>query len=45
MGGATEVFGNGNAKGKANDALIAQLYQQIGQLTVERDFLQRRFGV
>ena len=45
MEGATEVFGNGNAKGKANDALIAQLYQQIGQLTVERDFLQRRFGV
>jgi len=42
--GATEVFGNGKGRGKDNEALIAQLYQQIGQLTVERDFLQRRCG-
>ncbi len=42
--GAPEVFGNGRGEGKENDALIAQLYQQIGQLTVERDFLQRRWG-
>jgi transposase-like protein len=44
MEGATEAFANGKEKGKENDALIAQLYQQIGQLTVERDFLQRRWG-
>lgn len=38
---AQELFQNGHAEDKANEALIAQLYQQIGQLTVERDFLQR----
>ena len=43
--GATGVFDNGMGRGKDNEVLIAQLYQQIGQLTVERDFLQRRFGV
>lgn len=43
--GATEVFGGGNGRqDKAQEALVAQLYQQIGQLTVERDFLQRRHG-
>ena len=44
MESASEVFENGKGKSKENDALIAQLYQQIGQLTVERDFLQRRCG-
>ena len=29
---------------KDDEALIAQLYQQIGQLKVERDFLESRFG-
>ena len=28
----------------ASDGLVAQLYQQIGQLKVERDFLESRFG-
>ena len=37
--GVPEVFENSKGKGKENDALIGQLYQQIGQLTVERDFL------
>ena len=41
--GAAPVFdhGNGTAKSKEqknNDALVARLYQQIGQLKVERDF-------
>jgi len=38
---AQELFQNGQGQEKDNEALIAQLYQQIGQLTVERDFLQR----
>ena len=29
---------------RANDALVARLYQQIGQLKVERDFLEERSG-
>jgi len=39
--GAQELFQDGHGQQKPNEALIAQLYQQIGQLTVERDFLQR----
>ena len=31
-------------KNKNNDALVARLYQQIGQLKVERDFLEERSG-
>ena len=47
--GATAIFdhGNGTNKGKEsknNDALVARLYQQIGQLKVERDFLEERSG-
>ena len=42
--GAQELFQDGRNQEKANEALIARLYQQIGQLTVERDFLQERRG-
>ena len=47
--GAATIFdhGNGTNKGKEqknNDALVARLYQQIGQLKVERDFLEERSG-
>ena len=47
--GATAIFdhGNGTNKGKEsknNDALVARLHQQIGQLKVERDFLEERSG-
>ena len=48
--GASGVFGNGkdqksrNAKSKNDAALIARLYQEIGQLKVERDFLAERSG-
>ena len=47
--GAAAIFdhGNGTAKGKEqknNDALVDRLYQQIGQLKVERDFLEERSG-
>ena len=43
--GEAAIFdhGNGTNKGKEpknNDALVARLYQQIGQLKVERDFLE-----
>ncbi len=41
--GATGVFGNGKEQKSRNDAaLIARLYQEIGQLKVERDFLAER---
>ena len=43
--GASGVFGNGKDQKSRNDAaLIARLYQEIGQLKVERDFLAERSG-
>ena len=43
--GATDIFGGDSNNKKKNDArLIAQLYQQIGQLKVERDFLEGALG-
>ena len=43
--GASGVFGNGkDQKSKNAAALIARLYQEIGQLKVERDFLAERSG-
>ena len=43
--GAAGVFGNGKEQKARNDAaLIARLYQEIGQLKVERDFLAERSG-
>ena len=41
--GAPEVFGKGSAK--ADRDLTAHLYQQIGQLKVERDFLSGKSGL
>ena len=39
--GAAGVFhGNQDKRQKSDQALVARLYQQIGQLKVERDFLQ-----
>ena len=44
-GGASGVFSNGKEqKVRNDDALIARLYQEIGQLKVERDFLAERSG-
>ena len=41
--GASGVFRNGKDQKAKNDvALIARLYQEIGQLKVERDFLVER---
>ena len=43
--GAAGVFdGNNDKRQKGDDVLIARLYQQIGKLKVERDFLAERFG-
>ena len=43
--GASGVFGNGKEQKAGNDAaLIARLYQEIGQLKVERDFLEEGSG-
>jgi len=43
--GAAGIFGDDHNHRKKDDAnLIAQLYQQIGQLKVERDFLESSLG-
>jgi len=42
--GAAGVFGDGQKRQKSDDNLVAQLYQQIGQLKVERDFLESTLG-
>ncbi|MDA0735437.1 MAG: IS3 family transposase [Chloroflexi bacterium] len=45
LGGAAGVFdGNQDKRQKSDEALVARLYQQIGQLKVERDFLAERSG-
>ena len=42
---STELFEAGRKQqDKTNEALISRLYQQIGQLTVEKDFLSGRSG-
>jgi transposase-like protein len=41
---AAGIFGGEHQQKKDEKALIAQLYQQIGQLKVEKDFLESRFG-
>jgi len=40
--GAAGVFG-GERTGE-DEGLVAKLYQEIGQLKVERDFLESKFG-
>ena len=42
--GAVGVFDEGQKQKASDDALVAQLYQQIGQLEVERDFLESRLA-
>ena len=41
---AAGIFGGDQEHKKDGKVLIAQLYQQIGQLKVEKDFLESRFG-
>ena len=43
--GAAGIFGGDQSQKQKDDAnLVAQLYQQIGQLKVERDFLEGALG-
>lgn len=43
--GATGIFGGDQThKKKDDEALVAQLYQEIGKLKVERDFLEKVLG-
>ena len=43
--GASGVFSNGKEqKGRNDAALVARLYQEIGHLKVNRDFLAERSG-
>ena len=43
--GAAGIFGDGrNQKKPDSKQLVARLYQQIGQLKVERDFLENTLG-
>ena len=43
--GAAGIFGSDQEQKKKDDeALVAKLYQQIGQLKVERDFLENALG-
>ena len=43
--GATGIFGDDREQQKQEgEALVARLYQEIGQLKVERDFLERKLG-
>ena len=43
--GASGVFNGNYGKGqKSDEALVARLYQQIGQFKVESDFLAERSG-
>jgi len=45
--GAPELLADGRKKadGAEGEALAAQLYQQIGQLKVELDFLKKKSGL
>ena len=44
--GLTEVFADGRRKVRQNgEAETARLYEEIGRLKVERDFLKKKFGL
>jgi putative transposase len=44
--GMPELFADGRRKGREDgETLQAQLYQQIGQLKVELDFLKKKTGM
>jgi transposase len=42
--GAGELFDKGKKADKDQESLISELYKQIGQLTVEKDFLSKKLG-
>ena len=46
LAGLPELFADGRRKGPEDDeSLQAQLYQEIGQLKVELDFLKKKLGL
>lgn len=45
LDGASNIFDKGQKSQKENDAKVDELYRQIGQLKVERDFLSKKFGL
>ena len=45
LDGAASVFeAGGGGRDKVDETVVSGLYQKIGRLTVERDFLSRRSG-
>ena len=44
MEGAADLFDKGQKSKKQNDATVNELYQKIGQLKVENDFLSKGLG-
>jgi len=44
LGGAAELFDKGRKSRKQAEAQTDELYRQIGQLKVEKDFLARKLG-
>jgi transposase len=43
LDGAIDIFSSKHVKrDKSNDALVEELYKQIGQLSVERDWLKKK---
>ena len=41
---AAEIFGNGSSAPPEGQEKIRELHEKIGELTVERDFLERTLG-
>lgn len=44
VAGAAGIFGGDNGHNRGDEKLVANLYQQIGQLKVEKDFLEKGLG-
>ena len=43
--GAAELFDKGQKTKKQHNATVDELYRQIGQLKVEKDFLSKGLGL
>lgn len=42
LDGLVELFGDGRSSKKKNEADVAQLFEQIGRLTMELEWLQKK---
>jgi len=45
LDGAADIFDKHHKNQKQSDATIDELYRQIGQLKVERDFLSKKLSL